>query len=290
MPSRDYTDEQRSEALEAYDKHGAVEAARLTGIPRATISSWARRYAVRRNEQQPAEVEDPVPDKPWEESREDLARGFAAAAAENLRKARQATNGNSAKGFMFAAGIAARNAAEIETRPREGEGRRLRIAESQAQQLADAMRGLVVALGLDPADEKVKQAMRGSLKLAGASEVGEPGNSAIDEEITLLLNGLAAREREKAIREAGDTGLAVDVAKMTGLDPDPEPADEPRLPPNGERELAKARAELEHVEAELAALDAPRTVPVLLPPSDRPAPDGWSDATAEIDNWARDMP
>ncbi len=35
-----YTDEQRDEAVALADKHGPAEAARRTGIPKRTISSW----------------------------------------------------------------------------------------------------------------------------------------------------------------------------------------------------------------------------------------------------------
>lgn len=45
------------------------------------------------------------------------------------------------------------------------EERRVRVAESQAQTFAEAMRRLAVALGFDPADPKVREAMRGSLTL-----------------------------------------------------------------------------------------------------------------------------
>lgn len=38
-----YTDEQKTHALDLYVQHGACEAARRTGIPRNTLSSWAHR-------------------------------------------------------------------------------------------------------------------------------------------------------------------------------------------------------------------------------------------------------
>jgi hypothetical protein len=41
--------------------------------------------------------------------------------------------------------------------------RQVRVAEGQAQLLADAYRRFVVAMGMDPADPKVREAMRGSL-------------------------------------------------------------------------------------------------------------------------------
>lgn len=41
--------------------------------------------------------------------------------------------------------------------------RHIELAEGQAQQLAEAMRRMAAALGYDPADPKVREAMRGSL-------------------------------------------------------------------------------------------------------------------------------
>lgn len=41
--------------------------------------------------------------------------------------------------------------------------RQVKLAEGQAEQLAEAMRRLAAALGYDPADPKVREAMRGSL-------------------------------------------------------------------------------------------------------------------------------
>jgi hypothetical protein len=46
MTRRTYTDQQRAEALELHRQHGPREAARQTGIPTATIASWARRGGV----------------------------------------------------------------------------------------------------------------------------------------------------------------------------------------------------------------------------------------------------
>lgn len=43
MPKRRYTDDERAAALEHYLAHGPAEASRLTGIPAATIRSWASR-------------------------------------------------------------------------------------------------------------------------------------------------------------------------------------------------------------------------------------------------------
>lgn len=45
-PRTTYTPEQRATALEHYTEHGPAEAERRTGIPRRTISSWARRAGV----------------------------------------------------------------------------------------------------------------------------------------------------------------------------------------------------------------------------------------------------
>lgn len=46
MPAPKWTAEQKAEALRLYAEVGAGEAARRTGIPQPTISSWARRNGV----------------------------------------------------------------------------------------------------------------------------------------------------------------------------------------------------------------------------------------------------
>lgn len=43
MTRRSYTDQQRADALELYVEHGLAEAARLSAVPRGTLSSWAVR-------------------------------------------------------------------------------------------------------------------------------------------------------------------------------------------------------------------------------------------------------
>ena len=49
MAARKWTDEQRDEALALHRSHGPAEASRLTGIPKATVASWARRKGVETN-------------------------------------------------------------------------------------------------------------------------------------------------------------------------------------------------------------------------------------------------
>ncbi len=43
MSRRTYSQQERAAALELYVEHGAPEAARQVGIPKATVASWARR-------------------------------------------------------------------------------------------------------------------------------------------------------------------------------------------------------------------------------------------------------
>lgn len=49
MAAKRWTDEQRDEALRLFRSHGPAEASRLTGIPKATVASWARRHQVQTN-------------------------------------------------------------------------------------------------------------------------------------------------------------------------------------------------------------------------------------------------
>lgn len=49
MAAKRWTDEQRAEALALHRSHGPAEASRLTGIPKGTVASWARREGVETN-------------------------------------------------------------------------------------------------------------------------------------------------------------------------------------------------------------------------------------------------
>lgn len=49
MAAQKWTDDQRTEALLLHRSVGPAEAARQTGIPKATITSWARRQGVHTN-------------------------------------------------------------------------------------------------------------------------------------------------------------------------------------------------------------------------------------------------
>jgi transposase-like protein len=46
-PSRRYTDEERTKALDLYLEHGPAEAGRRTGISARTIATWARRAGLK---------------------------------------------------------------------------------------------------------------------------------------------------------------------------------------------------------------------------------------------------
>lgn len=46
MAARKWTDEQREEALRLHLEVGPAEASRLTGVPKGTVASWARRQGV----------------------------------------------------------------------------------------------------------------------------------------------------------------------------------------------------------------------------------------------------
>lgn len=57
--ARSYTQEERVEALRAYEEYGTSKAARLLGIPRGTINTWAHKAGARteRSENTRAAVE-----------------------------------------------------------------------------------------------------------------------------------------------------------------------------------------------------------------------------------------
>lgn len=75
-----YTEEQRRAAVELYLEHGGAEAARLTGIPKGTIRSWASRgdAATQRAENQDAAIA--ASRRRWEERRGDLVDRIGEAA------------------------------------------------------------------------------------------------------------------------------------------------------------------------------------------------------------------
>lgn len=108
MAERKYTDTQRDDALALYVEHGACEAARRTGIPQKTISSWAARAGVQSDA--PAKTADATAAAAmkWAQRRVDLAdelgrvSAVLAAAAE---AAAQRDDGRSAQAFMTGAAI-----------------------------------------------------------------------------------------------------------------------------------------------------------------------------------------
>lgn len=56
MTVSQYSDQQKTAALDAYREHGPAEAERLTGIPRKTIASWARRTGTQMDAEAPARL------------------------------------------------------------------------------------------------------------------------------------------------------------------------------------------------------------------------------------------
>ena len=108
---RDYTIEQRAEAVELAVAIGVAEAANQLGIPRKTVASWKARAGPLA---QPQHVDDePAAEAPsWREKRKRLADGHDDDAAEFLAKARLAasTNPGHARYLMTCAGIATEKA------------------------------------------------------------------------------------------------------------------------------------------------------------------------------------
>jgi transposase-like protein len=108
MPGRKYTDQQRDQALAAYIEHGACEAARRTGIPQVTISTWARRGGVQSSA--PAKIEAAVKAgaMKWAQRRVTLADKLGQVSevlADAAQKAADAGDGRNAQALMTGAAI-----------------------------------------------------------------------------------------------------------------------------------------------------------------------------------------
>lgn len=80
MARRTWTDQQKTQALDLYVDHGAAHAEARTGIPAATIRSWAHRngLAARCNENRRAQVE--ATKLAWAERRGVMVEEIGAAA------------------------------------------------------------------------------------------------------------------------------------------------------------------------------------------------------------------
>lgn len=102
-----YTDEQRTEALEAYREHGPAEAARLLGIPSATIRKWAQRAGVTGDDPRTRLATEAAKTK-WATRRDQLADKAGAAAElvlEAMVRAAQDGDGVNARGLSVAFGV-----------------------------------------------------------------------------------------------------------------------------------------------------------------------------------------
>jgi len=90
---RSYTDAQRKAALALHVEHGPAEAARQTGVPAATIKSWARRRGVRTaSRDHPMREAVAVAELSWARRRARLTDDTGAAAAEVLERLRHSTH------------------------------------------------------------------------------------------------------------------------------------------------------------------------------------------------------
>lgn len=112
MAAAKWTAEQKAEALRLYADVGSGEAARRTGIPQPTISSWARRNGVQSSAPANMHAANQATKIKWEQRRLTIADDFgdalrvmlaAAVAASRADDVRAASR---AKDFMVAAAIA----------------------------------------------------------------------------------------------------------------------------------------------------------------------------------------
>jgi len=101
-----YSSAQRTEALRLYAERGPAEAARATGIPAATIRSWAKRSGAQplRSEKGRAAVE--ASRLSWEQRRAELTVRLGEVAAGLLERAAASGDAQKAKALMVALAVA----------------------------------------------------------------------------------------------------------------------------------------------------------------------------------------
>lgn len=107
MPAKKWTDEQRAQALEAFREHGPAEAERLTGIKRATISSWAHREGVQSVAPARTAAATRAAEQAWAQRRARLADKAGQAAETLLDRMFDTTEARDAKALVDAAREAA---------------------------------------------------------------------------------------------------------------------------------------------------------------------------------------
>ena len=108
MPAAKWTPEQKTTALDLYREHGPAEAARRTGIPLGTISSWAKRSGVQTAAPENARVRVEAAKIKWAERRLTIADEFGTAIVEFLAAGRKAAadgDGRNTQAFATAAAI-----------------------------------------------------------------------------------------------------------------------------------------------------------------------------------------
>lgn len=88
MARRSYTPDEKADALAAYVEHGPQEAATVTGIPKSTIASWARRAGVHTRSIENAAARVKAQHVAWEERRLRLAHDIGQTAEMALEVTR----------------------------------------------------------------------------------------------------------------------------------------------------------------------------------------------------------
>jgi len=99
-----YTDLQRQTALALYAERGPAAAARATGIPSATIRSWAKRSGAQRLRSEKGRAGTEAARLTWEQRRAELTVRLGEVAAGHLERAANA-DAQGAKALMLAVAI-----------------------------------------------------------------------------------------------------------------------------------------------------------------------------------------
>ena len=112
-----YTADQRRKALDLYLEHGPAEAGRRTGIPSATIRSWARREDVTSERAEAAQAGAAAARLTWAQRRAEVCMRSGALAEELLDRAEASSKSREVRDYMASVTMAVNTAQLLDGAP-----------------------------------------------------------------------------------------------------------------------------------------------------------------------------
>lgn len=240
----------KARALQLAAAHGAAEAARQTGVPAGTIRAWRAREA---------QASPPSVAVAGDQAQIDALLRRAAethkAATEAQRaalKAIEAGKTTGVKDLAIGFGVLLDQASKMEVAAERLRGDRVRLAEAEAQQIAEVLRLAFGACAIP--FEFVRPLLTGLLRRASAGDVlaadpveAERAAAAVRQHFTEQLRDQFVGEIAKRITPKPIERLALPAP--SGDDRDPEPMTPPMV---SVRVVAPDRRPVEAVEAPVA--------------------------------------